>query len=61
MRFGFALVPLLLLSVPAAAQSVPIKALGRFDGWRQNALVGYGLVVGLSGSGDTRRSACRVP
>ncbi|MCP6146179.1 flagellar basal body P-ring protein FlgI, partial [Klebsiella pneumoniae] len=31
-------------------------ALGRFDGWRQNALVGYGLVIGLSGSGDTRRS-----
>lgn len=29
MRFGFALAPLLLLSVPAAAQSVPIKALGR--------------------------------
>ncbi|HEU0065786.1 MAG TPA: flagellar basal body P-ring protein FlgI [Sphingomonas sp.] len=42
--------------IPAMAQGVPIKALGRFDGWRQNALVGYGLVVGLSGSGDTRRS-----
>ncbi|WP_082458162.1 flagellar basal body P-ring protein FlgI [Sphingomonas sp. Leaf10] len=56
MRFLFALAPLLLLAGPAGAQSVPIKALGRFDGWRQNALVGYGLVVGLSGSGDTRRS-----
>lgn len=41
---------------PLAAQGVPLKALGRFDGWRENALVGYGLVIGLSGSGDTRRS-----
>ncbi|WP_204266516.1 flagellar basal body P-ring protein FlgI, partial [Enterobacter hormaechei] len=41
---------------PAMAQSVPLKSLGRFDGWRENALVGYGLVTGLAGSGDTRRS-----
>jgi flagellar P-ring protein precursor FlgI len=40
----------------AGAQQVPIKGLGRFAGWRDNALVGYGLVTGLSGSGDTRRS-----
>lgn len=48
---------LLALAMPAAAQDVPLKALGRFDGWRENALVGYGLVTGLSGSGDTRSSA----
>ncbi len=42
--------------VAADAQQVPIKGLGRFAGWRDNALVGYGLVTGLSGSGDTRRS-----
>jgi len=41
----------------AVAQEVPLKALGRFDGWRENALVGYGLVTGLSGSGDSRNSA----
>lgn len=41
---------------PAFAQQVPLKNLGRFAGWRENALVGYGLVTGLSGSGDTRRS-----
>ncbi|MFD1034628.1 flagellar basal body P-ring protein FlgI [Sphingomonas hankookensis] len=40
----------------AEAQQVPIKGLGRFGGWRDNALVGYGLVTGLAGSGDTRRS-----
>lgn len=38
----------------ARAQDVPITALGRFDGWRENALVGYGLVTGLAGSGDSR-------
>jgi flagellar P-ring protein FlgI len=47
---------LALLSPVALAQEVPLKALGRFDGWRENALIGYGLVTGLSGSGDTRRS-----
>lgn len=46
----------LVCAWPAAAQQVPIKGLGRFAGWRDNALVGYGLVTGLSGSGDTRRS-----
>lgn len=46
----------LLAPLPAVAQQVPLKNLGRFAGWRENALVGYGLVTGLSGSGDTRRS-----
>lgn len=41
---------------PAVAQQVRLSALGRFDGWRENALVGYGLVTGLAGSGDTRRN-----
>lgn len=48
-----------LLMCPAAqavAQDVPLKGLGRFDGWRENALIGYGLVTGLAGSGDTRRN-----
>jgi len=43
-------------AVPALAQQVPLSGLGRFSGWRDNSLVGYGLVVGLSGSGDTRRN-----
>lgn len=41
----------------AWAQEVPIRALGRFDGWRENSLVGYGIVTGLSGSGDSRNNA----
>lgn len=40
----------------AHAQGVPLKGLGRFDGWRDNALIGYGIVTGLAGSGDTRRN-----
>lgn len=50
---------LLLTLLPVqsvAAQEVPLKGLGRFDGWRDNALIGYGIVTGLAGSGDTRRN-----
>lgn len=46
----------LALAAPASAQEVSLRGLGRFDGWRENALIGYGLVTGLAGSGDTRRS-----
>jgi flagellar P-ring protein FlgI len=48
---------LVLIGVDAAAQTAPLRGLGRFDGWRENALIGYGLVVGLAGSGDSSRSA----
>ena len=57
MRGAFAAFCLLSLATPAVAQDVPLKALGRFEGWRENALIGYGLVTGLAGSGDTRRNA----
>lgn len=56
-RAAIGAVLLLCLGTPLAAQQVPLSALGRFDGWRENALIGYGLVTGLAGSGDTRRSA----
>jgi flagellar P-ring protein precursor FlgI len=52
-----ALVGLILLATaPARAEDVRVKDLGRFLGWRDNALVGYGLVTGLAGSGDSPRS-----
>jgi flagellar P-ring protein FlgI len=46
-------------AVPAAEApaSVRLKDLGRFLGSRDNLLVGYGIVTGLSGSGDTPRNA----
>lgn len=40
-----------------SAQSVRIKDLVEFDGVRSNDLVGYGLVVGLNGTGDGLRNA----
>ncbi len=41
----------------AFAQDVRIKDLVEFDGVRGNDLVGYGLVVGLNGTGDGLRNA----
>jgi len=35
---------------------VRIKDLGRVDGWRENQLVGYGIVTGLAGTGVSARS-----
>lgn len=49
----------LLAIVPFTAQSNPIriKDLVEFDGVRSNDLVGYGLVVGLNGTGDGLRNS----
>src|ERR1700690_2545677 len=47
-----ALVVLVLAVLPAGATS-RIKDLANIEGVRQNQLVGYGLVVGLNGTGDT--------
>jgi len=48
----FALFPLF-----ASATPIRIKDLVQFDGVRGNDLVGYGLVVGLNGTGDGIRNA----
>ena len=40
----------------AQADAVRIKDLGKWSGWRENPLVGYGLVSGLAGTGDSPRS-----
>ncbi|GAA0585895.1 flagellar basal body P-ring protein FlgI [Craurococcus roseus] len=42
---------------PAAAQSVRLKDIADVEGVRDNQLVGYGLVVGLAGTGDRLRTA----
>lgn len=47
----------LFLSLPALAQEVRLKDVVEFDGVRGNDLVGYGLVVGLNGSGDGIRNS----
>ncbi len=49
----------MVLSTPAPATAGPIriKDLVEFDGVRGNDLMGYGLVVGLNGTGDGLRNA----
>lgn len=37
----------------ANAQPVRVKDLGKLQGWRENALVGTGIVTGLAGTGDS--------
>jgi len=46
-----------LLVATAQANPIRIKDLVEFDGVRGNDLVGYGLVVGLNGTGDGIRNA----
>lgn len=48
---------LLCLALPVQAEPIRIKDLVEFDGVRGNDLVGYGLVVGLNGTGDGLRNA----
>ena len=48
---------LFLLVTTATADQIRIKDLVEFDGVRGNDLVGYGLVVGLNGTGDGIRNA----
>ena len=47
-----ALAFLLALALPQAAQAARIKEVATVQGVRPNQLVGYGLVVGLDGTGD---------
>ncbi|MEM6465715.1 MAG: flagellar basal body P-ring protein FlgI [Pseudomonadota bacterium] len=47
----------LLAALPSFANQARIKDLVEFDGVRGNDLVGYGLVVGLNGTGDSLRNA----
>jgi flagellar P-ring protein precursor FlgI len=52
------LVVLVVAVLPLAAQAqIRLKDLVEFDGVRGNDLVGYGLVVGLNGTGDGLRNA----
>lgn len=59
MRVGYilrVLVVLMLSAAPALALS-RLKDLASIEGVRENQLVGYGLVVGLNGTGDTLNNA----
>ncbi len=49
----FAVALALEASALCHAEGVRIKDLGKISGWRENALIGYGLVTGLAGTGDS--------
>lgn len=49
----FSIVIALALLVTSSADAIRIKDLASFEGVRDNQLMGYGLVVGLNGSGDS--------
>ena len=46
----------LLLIASAAAGATRLKELVRIEGVRDNQLIGYGIVVGLNGTGDRRQT-----
>ena len=46
------LIAVLLMLFPTLSHAIRIKELAAIDGVRDNQLIGYGLVVGLNGTGD---------
>lgn len=52
MRILSAIIIALTMLVAAPAQAERVRDLGTFDGVRPNQLTGYGIVVGLDGTGD---------
>ncbi|QCI63010.1 flagellar basal body P-ring protein FlgI [Phreatobacter stygius] len=52
-RFVVAVMLIAAAAMPASANTSRIKDLVDVEGIRENQLIGYGLVVGLNGTGDT--------
>ena len=42
-----------IASTAEAPDLIRMKDLGKIQGWRENALIGYGIVSGLAGTGDS--------
>ncbi len=51
---------LVIILTTICQASVRLKEIGRFEGVRDNQLVGYGLVAGLASSGDSPRNKSTV-
>ena len=49
-----------LLGWPAAAADVRVKDMARIQGVRDNELFGYGLIIGLNGTGDSTQTVFTV-
>lgn len=52
---SYMLIILLLLPL-ASFSAVRLKSIARLSGLQENPITGYGLVIGLAGSGDSRRN-----
>lgn len=50
---GWLLAAVACTATLAGAEPVRVKDLGKLQGWRENALVGTGIVTGLAGTGDS--------
>src|SRR6202040_2258960 len=51
-----AVIPILLLGAAPLSAATRLKELVALEGMRDNQLIGYGLVVGLAGTGDRRQT-----
>jgi flagellar P-ring protein precursor FlgI len=63
MRYLPFLLSLIFVAAPAVAtpaEGMRIKALASIEGIRDNPLIGYGLVVGLNGTGDRQQTVFSV-
>lgn len=57
MKITITSILILMVCFPAhALETVRLKELGKIEGWRENHLVGFGIVTGLAGTGDSPRS-----
>ncbi|KAB0667206.1 flagellar basal body P-ring protein FlgI [Oryzomonas japonica] len=51
---------MLALFLASSAHAIRIKDIAAFEGVRENQLVGYGLVVGLNGTGDSDQASIHI-
>lgn len=54
--FAALIVSVLLFASQAVDASVRLKSIAHLSGLQENPITGYGLVIGLAGSGDSRRN-----
>lgn len=50
------IVPMLFISIQSGHAAVRLKSIAHLSGLQENPITGYGLVIGLAGSGDSRRN-----
>lgn len=55
-KFTIIMLALLVLGAGLRAVDVRVKDIANFEGVRDNQLIGYGIIVGLEGTGDTTQN-----